>query len=243
MNTVLIIGAKSDIAHALAHAYAGNHSRLMLAARNVQELHNVASDLRIRYRVEVSLHELDITDTASHESFYAALNPKPHGVIVASGYMCTQQEAQQSLEQTLQSIHVNFTGAVCLLNIIANDFDIRQSGFIVGISSVAGERGRATNYIYGAAKAGFTAYLSGLRNRLYKSNVHVMTVKPGFVRTKMTAGLNLPEKLTATPHEVAKDILNAQQKGVDVLYSKWIWRYIMLAIIHIPESLFKKMRL
>ncbi len=243
MNTVLIIGAKSDIATALAHAYAKNHSNLMLAARKVETLQNVARDLHIRYRVEVTLHELDITDTISHRTFYESLTPKPQGVIIASGYMCEQKIAQQSLEKTLETINVNFTGAVSLLNTIANDFEARQSGFIVGISSVAGDRGRATNYIYGAAKAGFSTYLSGLRNRLYESNVHVMSVKPGFVHTKMTAKMTLPAILTADPHEVAEDILNAQQRGVNVLYSKWIWRYIMGIITCIPESLFKKMHL
>ncbi len=243
MNTVLIIGAKSDIAKALAHAYAANHSHLKLAARKVHELELFANDLRIRYQVEVSLHELDITDVTSHQPFYETLSSEVQGVIVASGYMCAQEAAQQSLEKTLETLHVNFTGAVSLLNVIANDFEARREGFIVGISSVAGDRGRASNYIYGAAKAGFSAYLSGLRNRLYESGVHVMTVKPGFVNTKMTAALQLPEKLTAQPHEVAEDILNAQQKGVDILYTKWIWRYIMGIITLIPESLFKKLHL
>ena len=243
MNTVLIIGAKSDIAKALAHAYAANYSHLQLAARKVHELERFANDLRIRHQVEVSLHELDITDVTSHQKFYEALTPKPRGVIVAAGYMYEQQLVQQSLEKTLETLNVNFTGAVSLLNAVANDFEARREGFIVGISSVAGDRGRASNYIYGAAKAGFSAYLSGLRNRLYASDVHVMTVKPGFVNTKMTAALTLPATLTAEPHEVAEDILNAQQRGVDILYSKWIWRYIMGIITLIPESLFKKLHL
>ncbi len=243
MNTVLIIGAKSDIAKALARAYAANHSNLQLAARKVHELETFANDLRIRHRIDVSLYELDITATASHQSFYETVTPKPQGVIVASGYMCEQEAAQTSLEKTLQTLNVNFTGAVCLLNIVANDFEARQEGFIVGISSVAGDRGRASNYIYGAAKAGFSAYLSGLRNRLYASGVHVMSVKPGFVNTKMTAALRLSAPLTAQPDEVAEDILNAQQRNVDILYTKGIWRYIMGVITLIPESLFKKMHL
>jgi short-subunit dehydrogenase len=112
---------------------------------------------------------------------------------------------------------------------------------MVGISSVAGDRGRKSNYIYGAAKAALTAYLSGLRNRLYELQVHVMTVKPGFVATKMTEGMDLPEKLTALPEEVARDIFSAQQKGKDVLYTKWMWRWVMLIIRNIPEFQFKKM--
>ena len=128
-------------------------------------------------------------------------------------------------------------------NIIANDFEKRRSGFIVGISSVAGDRGRKSNYIYGSAKAGFSAYLSGLRNRLHSVHVQVLTVKPGFVRTKMTEGMDLPERLTAQPEEVAKDIFKAQQRGRDVLYAKGMWRWIMLVIKTIPEWLFKRMDL
>ncbi len=243
MNNLLIIGAKSDIAKAIAHAYASNHTNICLSARNVTGLESFASNLRIRYRVNVTLHELDVSDTTSHAHFYETLDPKPNGVVVAAGHMTEQSVAQMSLEETLNTINVNFTGAVSLLNIIANDFEQRKDGFIVGISSVAGDRGRKTNYIYGAAKAGFTAYLSGLRNRLFESGVHVMTVKPGFVNTKMTAGLDLPEKLTAEPSDVAQEILNAQQKEQDVLYTKWIWRYIMLIIKHIPEFMFKKMNI
>jgi short-subunit dehydrogenase len=112
---------------------------------------------------------------------------------------------------------------------------------MVGISSVAGDRGRKSNYIYGSAKAALTAYLSGLRNRLYDAQVHVMTVKPGFVATKMTEGMDLPEKLTAQPQQVAEDIYNAQQKGKNVLYTKWVWRYIMMIIRAIPEWKFKGM--
>ena len=112
---------------------------------------------------------------------------------------------------------------------------------MVGISSVAGDRGRKSNYIYGSAKSALTAYLSGLRNRLYDAQVQVLTVKPGFVATKMTAGMDLPEKLTAQPEEVAEDIYKAQQNGKSVIYTKWIWRYVMMIIKMIPEWQFKGM--
>ena len=124
---------------------------------------------------------------------------------------------------------------------IASDFEQRKSGFIVGITSVAGDRGRKSNYLYGSAKAALTVYLSGLRNRLYESQVHVMTVKPGFVATKMTEDMDLPEKLTAQPDEVADDIFNSQQKNKNVIYTKWIWRWVMLVIKAIPEWKFKGM--
>ena len=155
--------------------------------------------------------------------------------------MGDQQRAQKDFKEAKKIIDTNYTGIVSIFNIIANVFEKRKSGFIVGISSVAGDRGRKSNYIYGSAKAALTAYLSGLRNRLYGSKVHVMTVKPGFVDTKMTKGMDLPEKLTAKPKEVAKDIYIAQQKGKDILYTKWIWKWIMLIIKIIPEWKFKGM--
>ena len=129
------------------------------------------------------------------------------------------------------------------MNIIANDFEQRRSGTIIGISSVAGDRGRQSNYLYGSAKAALTTYLSGLRNRLARSNVHVVTVKPGFVRTKMTSGLALPGPLTAKPERVAADIFDAYQKRGDQLYTLWPWRYLMFIIRNIPEPVFKRLRL
>lgn len=241
MSFVMIIGAKSDIAKELARVYARNGFDLYLCARGVDELSSLKNDIKIRYEREVELLEFDISNFASHENFYNLLSPKPAGVVVAAGYMQEQSVTQNSIEDTLNTIAVNFTGAVSILNLCANDMEIKKKGFIVGISSVAGDRGRASNYIYGSAKAGFSAYLSGLRNRLFKSGVSVLTVKPGFVATKMTAHLELPAKLTATPQAVAEAIFKAQQASRDVLYTKSIWRFIMLIIKHIPESIFKKM--
>lgn len=241
MSYVLIIGAKSDIAKAVAREYAKNGYDLYLAARNVSELEGFKKDIEIRSNRRVELKEFDMVAFDSHQAFYDALEPKPIGVIVAAGYMVDQKVAENSLADSLNTLHVNFTGCVSLLNVIANDFEKQKSGFIVGISSVAGDRGRKANYIYGSAKAGFSTYLSGLRNRLHVSGVQVLTVKPGFVNTKMTEGLDLPAKLTAEPEDVAHDIFNAQQKGKEVLYTKCIWKLIMLVIKHIPEFMFKKM--
>ncbi len=238
---LLIIGAKSDIAKEIAKIYAKNGYDLYLAGRNIEELKEFQSDLKIRYQREIELKEFDIT--RNHYSFYNSLKEKPIGVIVVSGYMPLQERAEKDLGEAVKTINTNFTGVVEILNIVANDFEKRREGFIIGVSSVAGDRGRAKNYIYGSSKAGLTAYLSGLRNRLYKNNIQVLTVKPGFVKTKMTKDLDLPEKLTALPSEVAKDIFNAQQNGKDILYTKWIWRYIMLIIKSIPEAIFKKMNI
>jgi len=241
MSYVLIIGAKSDIAKATVREYAKNGYNLYLAARNVEELDEFAQDITTRTQKEVKLVELDILDFESHQAFYDSLEEKPLGVISAVGYLGDQEKAQTDFTEAKRIIDTNYTGVVSLFNIIANDFEQRRSGFMVGISSVAGDRGRKSNYIYGSAKAALTAYLSGLRNRLYEAQVHVLTIKPGFVATKMTEDMDLPEKLTAQPEEVASDIYKAQQSGKNVLYTKWIWRYIMIIIKMIPEWKFKGM--
>ena len=241
MRYVLIVGAKSDIAKAIAKKYAENRFNLYLAARNSGELESFANDLFIRNDIKVNIIELDVLNFASHQSIYDSLIEKPIGVISVAGYLGEQEQAQNNFNELERIINTNYTGIVSLLNIIANDFEKRKSGFVVGITSVAGDRGRKSNFIYGSAKAAFATYLSGLRNRLFNSNVHVMTVKPGFVATKMTAVLNLPKKLTAQPKDVANDIFKAQQKGRNVIYSNWFWRYIMLVIKNIPEFQFKRM--
>jgi hypothetical protein len=241
MRCVLIVGAKSDIAKATAREFAKQGYDLYLAARNSNELEAFANDITVRTQRTVKTVELNILDYQSHQLFYDQLPEKPLGVITAVGYLGNQKKAQSDFNEAKRIIDSNYTGVVSLLNIIAHDFKQRQSGFIVSISSVAGDRGRKSNYIYGSAKAALTVYLSGLRNRLYDAHVQVLTVKPGFVATKMTEGMDLPEKLTAQPDTVAKNIYNAQQKGKNVIYTKWIWRYIMLIIKMIPEWKFKRM--
>lgn len=241
MSYILIVGAKSDIAKAIAREYAKAGYDLYLAARPSEELDLLANDLHIRYQIKTEVKPLDLAQFNTHKIFYDTLNPKPEGIIVVSGYMVDQTVCEQDFNQTLNTIQVNYTGAVSLLNIVANDMEKRGAGFIIGVSSVAGDRGRKANYIYGSAKAAFTAYLSGLRNRLFSHGVHVLTVKPGFVATKMTKNMDLPEKLTAQPEDVAKAIFKAQHSGKDILYTKPIWKLIMLIIRNIPERIFKRM--
>lgn len=241
MSYILIIGAKSDIAKATAREYAKHGYNLYLAARNISELEELANDVTVRTQRTVKPVELDILNYESHQSFYDQLGEKPLGVISAIGYLGNQDKAQSDFSEAKLIMDSNYTGVVSLFNIIADDFEKRRSGFIIGISSVAGDRGRKSNYIYGSAKAALTAYLSGLRNRLCGAKVHVMTVKPGFVATKMTEGMDLPEKLTAQPEEVAEDIYKAQQKNKNVLYTKSIWCWVMLIIKAIPEWMFKGM--
>ncbi|XOB61314.1 SDR family oxidoreductase [Campylobacterota bacterium DY0563] len=241
MSYILILGAKSDIGKSLARTYSKNGYDVYLAGRDIEELSEFSNDLKIRYEVNISLKEFDITDFSSHHDFYNSLDIKPLGVIVVAGFMAEQSECEKDWEKSLNTINVNYTGVVSILNIISNDMGKNRNGFIVGVSSVAGDRGRKANYIYGSSKAAFSTYLSGLRNRLYESKVQVLTVKPGFVNTKMTQGMDLPEKLTSEPEEVAEDIFKAQQKGKNILYTKRIWLLIMFIIKHIPETIFKRL--
>lgn len=245
MGWLLVLGAKSDIGRAVAHKFAKNKFDIILAARDAAGLAGDARDLEIRYGVKAGTLKFDAVDTESHPRLLGDMNPEPFGVVCVVGYMGDQQKAEQEQDftETKKIIDANYTGCVSILNIIAGKFEKRKTGFIIGISSVAGDRGRQSNYIYGSAKAGFSAYLSGLRNRLSKSGVHVITVKPGFVNTKMTEGMKLPPLLTAQPEEVAADIYNAWKKGKDIIYTKWFWRYLMLIIRNIPEKIFKRMKL
>lgn len=240
---VLILGARSDIALAVAHSYAALGHPIQLAARNVQTLQAEKEDLEIRYQVHVSLHDFDVLDLEQHAEFIEDLPELPEIAVCAVGVLGNQERDEKDILAAAQIMRANFEGPASILAVLANRFEQRGSGVLVGISSVAGERGRATNYIYGSAKAGFTAYLSGLRNRLAKQGVHVVTVLPGFVDTRMTADLDLPQKLTAQPSEVASAIVHAARKQKNVVYIKPLWALIMTVIRCIPEPLFKKMRI
>ena len=241
MKTALILGATSDIANACSEQLAQLGYHLQLAGRNENALTNIKSDLEIRFEAIASTHLFDALDFKSHTAFYNNLGTSPDLVICAFGILGNQTEAENDWELCKEIMDANYTGAVSILNVVANDMAQKKSGSIVGISSVAGERGRMSNYIYGSAKAGFTAYLSGLRNRMQKVGVHVLTVKPGFVQTKMTEGLPLTKPLTAMPEQVAKGILKAVKKGSNEVYILGVWRLIMLIIRTIPEFIFKKL--
>lgn len=243
MPTVLILGATSDIGFAIARKFASEKYDVQLAARNTNSLQPFQSDIQIRYGVQCSLHSFNALDFNAHPDFYNSLVPKPDVTVYVIGYMNDNEKVISDWEESLRTINTNYTGAVSILNIIAADYAAHKAGTIVGISSVAGNRGRQSNYIYGSAKSAFTSYLSGLRNKLYHDKVHVMTVLPGFVYTKMTEHLKLPHLLTASPESVAEAIYNGVRTKRDVLYVKWFWKWIMLIITTIPESIFKKKKL
>lgn len=242
IKNVLILGATSDVAKALAIEYSTAGNSILLAARSVGRLDSLKSDLTIKYQNKVELVEFDASLPATHQQFYDSLHVKPDVVVCLFGFLGGIPE-DRSWKATEEILMVNFVGCVSILNIVANDFAKRNEGVIVGVSSVAGERGRQSNYIYGSAKAGFTAYLSGLRNQLFPLGVHVVTIIPGFIKTKMLQGLKTPAPLTASPMQVAKSIVNAVQKKKNVVYVRWFWKWIMLIIKSIPEGIFKKLKL
>lgn len=244
MSTILILGSTSDIGHAVSDRYLENEFDVILAARNDASRKTQVKELSVLFP-ERTIYDVsfDVNDTQSHASFYESLPVKPDGVITLIGYLGEQKVSELSIKETQAVFNANFLGNISILNLIANDFEKRQSGFIIGVSSVAAERGRKSNYIYGSAKAGFDAYLSGLRNRMFGSNVTVLTVRPGFVATKMTQHLDLPKLLTATPQQVANAIFNGQRRKKNLVYVKWMWRIIMLIIRNIPEFIFKRLNL
>ena len=243
MPTALIIGAYSDIAVATAYELARQNYDLQLALRGAERMEEISADLVIRHAVNVQLLELDILEMNTFNDFVTNLTPVPDVVICAVGLLGDQHRDQQNIIDEVLVMRTNFEGPACLLGKIATVLIERGAGTIIGISSVSGERGRASNYIYGASKAGFTAYLSGMRNRCFKHGVRVVTILPGFVDTKMTAGLNLPKKLTAQPSDVGKVIVKALSRNSDVIYVKSVWAAIMTIVKGIPEKLFKRLTL
>ena len=241
-GTVTILGARSDIAMACAHAFGAAGYDITFAARDAATLEAAARDLELRYGAAPALREFDALATEEHAAFVAG-DDLPDVVICAVGVLGEQEADQDDAAATTAILRANFEGPAVILGQYAARMAERGSGVIVGISSVAGDRGRATNYVYGAAKAGFSAYLSGMRNRLVKQGVHVVTVKPGFVATRMTEDMDLPAALTAQPAEVGAAVLKAVERRRDVIYVRAVWRVIMGIIRLIPEFVFKKLSL
>ena len=244
-KSTVILGAASTVARYIAMEFARAGHALVLADFDEEECARIAKDVAIRFGVPCHAVAFDALGHERHPAFLDTCREKlgglPGGVVLCFGYMAEQSEAQEDFAKAKRTIDTNFTGAVSILEVFAAAFEGRKSGFIAGLSSVAGDRGRKANYIYGASKAGLTTYLEGLRNRLHEAKVQVTTVKPGFMDTKMTYGMGLPAPLTASPEQAARIIFNAIAKGKDIVHVLFMWRYIMLLIRHIPEWQFKKM--
>ncbi|SFD86404.1 Short-chain dehydrogenase [Lentibacillus persicus] len=243
MQTVLVLGATSSIAQETVKRLAAKKMNLILAGRRTDQMETMKSDLEIRHQIKVSVRAFDALDFDGHDAFFNDVvdaHGGIDGVLLMYGAMGDQLEAETSFVETRQMIDVNYTSAVSILNIAANYFEAKKSGFIGAVSSVAGDRGRQSNYIYGSTKAGLSAYLQGLRNRLHKSGVQVLTIKPGIVNTKMTYGTVDDSPLLAEPDKVARDIDRAITRRRSVLYTPWFWLVIMLVVKLIPEWLFKR---
>jgi short-subunit dehydrogenase len=243
---VLIVGASSAIGRAVARRWAQAGHDLILAGRDLEDIGRTAADLRVRTDRRIEVLPFDAMAFDTHETFWKTCTDRAggalHGVIILHGQLPTQADAQADFPAARQAIDVNFTSAASLLTLAANDFETQRHGFLCVFSSVAGDRGRQSNYVYGSAKAALTTFLGGLRVRLFKSGVHVLTVKPGFVDTGMTWGL--PGMfLVAEPRKVADDVYQAVKKGKSEIYTPWFWRYIMLIIKSVPDLVFKRMKM
>jgi decaprenylphospho-beta-D-erythro-pentofuranosid-2-ulose 2-reductase len=242
---VLIVGATSAIAAETARAYATTGARLFLTGRNPDRLAAVADDLRVRGASRVETAHLDLNELCRHQEIVDAAFAAFGGLdvaLIAHGTLPDQSRCQDSVSETLAALAVNLTSTIALLTPLASRFEAQGQGCIAVITSVAGDRGRQSNYVYGAAKGGVDVFLQGLRNRLHRSGVAVVTLKPGFVDTPMTA--EIPKNpLFASPRRVGRAIHRAIEARRDVVYIPWFWRPIMFLITSLPEAVFKRLPL
>ncbi len=245
MLNVLIIGATSAIAEATARRYAARGSRLFLVARDATRLADIAADLRTRGAVAVGEATLDINQIDAHAEVLDrawAMLENVDVVLIAHGTLPDQHACEQSVNTALAEFATNGTSTIALMTAIAPRLETQRRGVLAVISSVAGDRGRQSNYLYGAAKAAVSTFASGLRQRLAKVGVNVLTIKPGFVDTPMTRDFR-KGALWATPDAVASGIVHAADRGRSVVYLPWFWWPIMLIIRAIPEFVFKRLKL
>lgn len=243
MRKVLIVGATSAIAEAVARLLAAQGDYLYLVGRRAEALEAIATDLRVRGAARVQTEALDINTIERHEALLEHAAVALDGldtVLIAHGTLSDQTACQQSVALTFQELHTNALSVIALLTLLASCFENQRTGTIAVISSVAGDRGRQSNYVYGTAKAAVSTFLSGLRQRLHKTGVRVLTIKPGFVDTPMTRSFE-KNVLWAKPDQVARDIVRAIDRGKDVVYTPRFWHFIMWAIQSIPERVFKSL--
>jgi hypothetical protein len=248
MKSILIIGATSAIAEHCARLWAADGAKLFLVGRNAERLAMIADDLRVRgqaHGVQVATCVMDATDTASHQAMLdAALAHlgKLDAALIAHGTLPDQKACEASVDMTLAEIAGNGLSVIALATRLANVFERQGGGCLAAIGSVAGDRGRQSNYTYGAAKALVERFFEGLRNRLALKGVSVLLVKPGFVDTPMTAAFK-KGALWAQPDDIARGILAAIENGKNEVYLPGFWWLIMAIIRHIPEPIFKKLSL
>jgi decaprenylphospho-beta-D-erythro-pentofuranosid-2-ulose 2-reductase len=244
MSNIVIIGATSAIAMAMQRRLVDAESRFYLVARNEGHLNEVASDLQVRGAGATFTRVLDMSQMEQFDALLTDVVTKMAKldiVIFAHGTLTDQTRAQAEPDYLIKELTINCLSTITLAGMFANILEKQQGGSLCVISSVAGDRGRKSNYIYGAAKACLSTFMQGLRNRLFP-HVQVLTVKPGFVISPMTTGFK-KGLLWVSPEVIAKDICRAIMRQQDVLYTPWFWRWIMLIIKHIPERIFKRLSL
>lgn len=242
MKKILIIGATSTIAEYCTRIWAGRGHELYLVGRNEERVQIIAADLKIRGAAKVYTYCTDLNDTYQHSKLINTADRVLNHmdlVLIAHGTLSNQKSCEKSVTETFSEIQTNALSTISLLTLIANRFEERKGGTICVISSVAGDRGRASNYVYGSAKAMVTAFTSGLRQRLQKSNVSVVTIKPGFVDTPMTAEFK-KGIMWAKPDMVAMKIVKAIDQKKKEVYVPLIWLLIMLIVKILPQSVFKR---
>lgn len=246
MKKILIIGATSAIANSCARIWAVEKAEFFLVARDQNKLQQVAADLVARGAVLVKTHAIDLNKFDAHqEAIEASFNAlsKIDVALIAHGTLPDQKKCEENVEVALQEFSSNGLSVIAILTLLANKMEKQNFGTIAVISSVAGDRGRGSNYLYGSAKAAVTAFCEGLRARMFKVGVHVLTIKPGFVNTPMTKDLALPQLLVAAPEKVAQDICKAIEKKSNSIYTPFFWWGIMTIIKAIPTAIFKKLKL
>ena len=246
MQNILIIGATSAIAEATARLFAKQNAKLHLLARNLSQLETIAADLKIRGASTVTLAGFEANNTETHrEVIDNAINilGTIDIVLIAYGTLGSQKASEASAEIAIQELQTNALSTIAILTRLANVMEKQKKGTLAVISSVAGDRGRPSNYVYGTAKAAITTFCQGLSARLNNSGVQVLIIKPGMVDTPMTAEMTMPDILVAKPEQIAFDIVKAIKKRKDVLYTPWFWKYVMMVIIHLPNKFFKKLSL
>ncbi len=247
-KNIVVFGATSAIAQACARSWTERGERLILVARDEVRLQEIAADLRVRGGRDDAVRHfaMDATDTgrlAELIDFVRSEFAIVDAVLIAHGTLPDQALCERSVDETLQAIDINGISAVALLTAFAQLLEQQKRGTLAVIGSPAGDRGRASNYTYGAAKALLQTFAAGLQHRLWRSGVAVVTIKPGFTDTPMTAGVDKKGLLWASPARVARDIVAAIDAGRPVIYTPWFWRWIMLLVIHLPRWIFVRTRL
>jgi short-subunit dehydrogenase len=245
MRRVLLIGATSAIVEAVGRHFADDGDSIFLLGRSHQRMKPVAEDYRLRGAVSVNTESFDALDYEQHAALIERAINTMGGLDVALigyGTLPDQAAAEASFDVARQALEVNCMSVISLMTLLANRFEAQESGALAVISSVAGDRGRRSNYVYGTAKGAVSVFAAGLRARLAHRHVNIITIKPGFVDTPMTSAFE-KGSLWSSPEKVARSIYRAILRGSNQIYTPWFWRWIMAAVRAIPESIFKRLPL